>query len=35
MSLAHVGYAAMLEQFGPVEVTDYTVAAEAAEGGTS
>ena len=30
MSLAHVGYAAMLEQFGPVEVTDYTVAAEAA-----
>src|SRR5258708_14480129 len=30
MSVAHVGYAAMLEQFGPVEVTDYTVAAEAA-----
>jgi len=30
MSTAHVGYAAMLEQFGPVEVTDYTVAAEAA-----
>ncbi len=30
MSQAHVGYAAMLEQFGPVEVTDYTVAAEAA-----
>jgi coenzyme F420-dependent glucose-6-phosphate dehydrogenase len=30
MSLAHVGYAAMLEQFGPIEVTEYTVAAEAA-----
>jgi coenzyme F420-dependent glucose-6-phosphate dehydrogenase len=30
MSQAHVGYAAMLEQFGPVEVTDYSVAAEAA-----
>ncbi len=30
MGQAHVGYAAMLEQFGPVEVTDYTVAAEAA-----
>ena len=30
MSAAHVGYAAMLEQFGPIEVTDYTVAAEAA-----
>lgn len=30
MSGAHVGYAAMLEQFGPIEVTDYTVAAEAA-----
>jgi coenzyme F420-dependent glucose-6-phosphate dehydrogenase len=30
MAQAHVGYAAMLEQFGPVEVTDYTVAAERA-----
>jgi len=30
MSLAHVGYAAMLEQFGPIEVTEYAVAAEAA-----
>ena len=30
MSLAHVGYAAMLEQFGPIEVTEFTVAAEAA-----
>ncbi|HUJ04794.1 MAG TPA: TIGR03557 family F420-dependent LLM class oxidoreductase [Streptosporangiaceae bacterium] len=30
MSVAHVGYAAMLEQFGPLEVTEYTVAAEAA-----
>ncbi|MBB5869991.1 G6PDH family F420-dependent oxidoreductase [Allocatelliglobosispora scoriae] len=30
MSQAHVGYAAMLEQFGPMEVTDYTVQAEAA-----
>ncbi len=30
MSLAHVGYAAMLEQFGPVEVMDLTVVAEAA-----
>ncbi len=30
MSRPHVGYAAMLEQFGPQEVTDYTVAAEAA-----
>lgn len=30
MTQAHVGYAAMLEQFGPVEVTDYTVAAESA-----
>ena len=30
MSVAHVGYAAMLEQFGPIEVTEYTVAAEAA-----
>jgi G6PDH family F420-dependent oxidoreductase len=30
MSPAHVGYAAMLEQFGPVEVTDYSVQAEAA-----
>ena len=30
MSLAYVGYAAMLEQFGPIEVTEYTVAAEAA-----
>jgi len=30
MSGAHVGYAAMLEQFGPSEVTGYTVAAEQA-----
>jgi len=30
MSRAHVGYAAMLEQFGPIEVTRYAVAAEAA-----
>jgi G6PDH family F420-dependent oxidoreductase len=30
MTVAHVGYAAMLEQFGPIEVTEYTVAAEAA-----
>jgi coenzyme F420-dependent glucose-6-phosphate dehydrogenase len=30
MSQAHIGYAAMLEQFGPIEVTDYTVAAEEA-----
>src|SRR5262245_27449662 len=30
MSQAHVGYAAMLEQFGPIEVTEYTVAAEEA-----
>jgi coenzyme F420-dependent glucose-6-phosphate dehydrogenase len=30
MSQAHVGYAAMLEQFGPIEVTEFTVAAEAA-----
>ena len=30
MTIAHVGYAAMLEQFGPIEVTEYTVAAEAA-----
>jgi coenzyme F420-dependent glucose-6-phosphate dehydrogenase len=30
MSRAHVGYAAMLEQFGPSEVTGYTVAAEQA-----
>src|SRR6185437_6121769 len=30
MSAVHVGYAAMLEQFGPIEVTEYTVAAEAA-----
>jgi G6PDH family F420-dependent oxidoreductase len=30
MAQAHVGYAAMLEQFGPIEVTDYTVAAEKA-----
>jgi coenzyme F420-dependent glucose-6-phosphate dehydrogenase len=30
LSKAHIGYAAMLEQYGPVEVTDYTVAAEAA-----
>ena len=30
MSRAHIGYAAMLEQFGPTEVTRYTQAAEAA-----
>jgi coenzyme F420-dependent glucose-6-phosphate dehydrogenase len=30
LSKAHIGYAAMLEQYGPVEVTDYTAAAEAA-----
>lgn len=30
MSKPHIGYAAMLEQFGPMEVTKYTVAAEAA-----
>ncbi len=30
MSHAHVGYAAMLEQFGPMEVTEYSAAAEAA-----
>ncbi len=30
MARAHVGYAAMLEQFGPMEVTDLTVAAESA-----
>ncbi|HEY2950689.1 MAG TPA: TIGR03557 family F420-dependent LLM class oxidoreductase [Micromonosporaceae bacterium] len=30
MTRAHVGYAAMLEQFGPIEVTEYAVAAEAA-----
>ncbi|WP_034271581.1 TIGR03557 family F420-dependent LLM class oxidoreductase [Actinospica robiniae] len=30
MSSAHIGYAAMLEQFGPNEVTDYSVQAEAA-----
>lgn len=30
MGRAHVGYAAMLEQFGPLEVTEYAVAAEAA-----
>lgn len=30
MSQAHIGYAAMLEQFGPVEVTDFTVRAEVA-----
>ena len=30
MSRPHIGYAAMLEQFGPQEVTDYAVAAEAA-----
>jgi coenzyme F420-dependent glucose-6-phosphate dehydrogenase len=30
MSQAHIGYAAMLEQFGPQQVTDFTVAAEAA-----
>lgn len=30
MAQARIGYAAMLEQFGPTEVVDYTVAAEAA-----
>ena len=30
MSQAHVGYAAMLEQFGPIEVTEFTAAAEMA-----
>jgi len=30
MSRPHIGYAAMLEQFGPVEVTEYAAAAEAA-----
>jgi len=30
MSSAHIGYAAMLEQFGPNEVTDYSAQAEAA-----
>lgn len=30
MSTPHIGYAAMLEQFGPLEVTDYSAAAEAA-----
>ncbi len=30
MSRAHIGYAAMLEQFGPVEATSHAVAAEAA-----
>jgi G6PDH family F420-dependent oxidoreductase len=30
MSRAHIGYAAMLEQFGPLEVTGYSAAAEAA-----
>jgi len=30
MTRAHIGYAAMLEQFGPLEVADYTVAAERA-----
>ncbi len=30
MAPAKIGYAAMLEQFGPVEVVDYSVAAEAA-----
>jgi coenzyme F420-dependent glucose-6-phosphate dehydrogenase len=30
MSTPHIGYAAMLEQFGPVEVTEYSAAAEAA-----
>jgi G6PDH family F420-dependent oxidoreductase len=30
MSSAHIGYAAMLEQFGPNEVTDYSAHAEAA-----
>ncbi len=28
MSRAHIGYAAMLEQFGPIEATEYAVAAE-------
>jgi G6PDH family F420-dependent oxidoreductase len=30
MSQAKIGYAAMLEQFGPVEIVDYSVKAEAA-----
>lgn len=30
MSRPQIGYAAMLEQFGPVEVTDYSVVAEGA-----
>jgi len=30
MSSPHIGYAAMLEQFGPLEVTEYSAAAEAA-----
>ena len=30
MGRARIGYAAMLEQFGPSEVVDYTVAAEQA-----
>lgn len=30
MSSAHIGYAAMLEQFGPNEVTDFSAQAEAA-----
>jgi coenzyme F420-dependent glucose-6-phosphate dehydrogenase len=30
MGRAHIGYAAMLEQFGPLEAADYTVAAERA-----
>ena len=30
MTRPHIGYAAMLEQFGPLEVTDYSVAAEQA-----
>src|ERR1700719_2912021 len=28
MSAPHIGYAAMLEQFGPIEVTEYTALAE-------
>ena len=28
MSAPHIGYAAMLEQFGPIEVTDYSALAE-------
>ena len=30
MSAPHIGYAAMLEQFGPLEVTEYSAQAEAA-----